>query len=153
MMENSTYYAMNGGLGQLFRKLLYDHLQDERPKATEVVYQCSAPHRGTSVKLISAEELDELAKQPSSSDFNVGNPRIRILGQLVDSRSTNFYHMQREIRKTEKIPGREDLIQVLWFEHYWASHTELIKSSIGRDLLQAGTSKGPLPKDHPFNYS
>lgn len=27
----------------------------------EVVYQCSAPHRGTSVKLISAEELDELA--------------------------------------------------------------------------------------------
>lgn len=27
----------------------------------EVVYQCSAPHRGPSVKLISAEELDELA--------------------------------------------------------------------------------------------
>ncbi|CAG8018980.1 unnamed protein product, partial [Penicillium nalgiovense] len=119
----------------------------------EVVFQCSGPHRGASVKLISAEDLDELAKQPSSSDFNVGNLRIRILGQLVDSRSTNVYHMQREIRKTEEIPGTKDLMQELWFEHYWASHTELIKSSIGRDLLQAGTSKGPLPEDHHFNYS
>ncbi|CAG8099166.1 unnamed protein product [Penicillium nalgiovense] len=36
MMENSTFYAMNGGLGQLFRQLLYDHLQDERPKATDM---------------------------------------------------------------------------------------------------------------------
>lgn len=36
MMENSTYYAMNGELGQLFRQLLYDHLQDERPKATDM---------------------------------------------------------------------------------------------------------------------
>lgn len=56
----------------------------------EVVYRCSAPHRGPSIKLISAEELDKLAKQPSSSDFNVGN-------------------LRREIRKTEKIPGTEDL--------------------------------------------
>jgi hypothetical protein len=36
MTGNSTYYAMNGGLGQLFRQLLYDHLQDERPKATDM---------------------------------------------------------------------------------------------------------------------
>ncbi|CAP94874.1 hypothetical protein PCH_Pc18g06500 [Penicillium rubens Wisconsin 54-1255] len=122
----------------------------------EVVYQCSAPHRGPSVKLISAEELDELAKQQSSSNFNVGNLRIRILGQLVDSRSTNVYHMQREIRKTEEIPGTKDLMQELWFEHYWASQTELIKSSIGRDLLQDDASKGvsePLPEDHAFDYS
>lgn len=27
----------------------------------EVVFQCSGPHRGASVKLISAEDLDELA--------------------------------------------------------------------------------------------
>lgn len=61
--------------------------------------------------------------------------------------------MQREIRKTEGIPGIKDLIQELQFEHYWASQTELIKSSIGRDLLQAEASKGvgePLPEDSRF---
>jgi hypothetical protein len=36
MMENSTYYAMNGELGQLFRQFLCDHLQVERPKATDM---------------------------------------------------------------------------------------------------------------------
>lgn len=36
MMENSTYYAMNGGLGQLFRQLLCDHLQYEWPKANDM---------------------------------------------------------------------------------------------------------------------
>ncbi|CAG7951121.1 unnamed protein product [Penicillium salamii] len=36
MMENSTYYAMNGELGQLFRQLLYDHLCDEWPKASDM---------------------------------------------------------------------------------------------------------------------
>ncbi|KAJ5829127.1 uncharacterized protein N7525_002769 [Penicillium rubens] len=64
--------------------------------------------------------------------------------------------MQREIRKTEEIPGTKDLMQELWFEHYWASQTELIKSSIGRDLLQDDASKGvsePLPEDHAFDYS
>jgi hypothetical protein len=64
--------------------------------------------------------------------------------------------MQREIRKTEDIPDTKDLIQVLWFEHYWASQTELVKSSIGRDLLQAEASKGvsePLLVDHAFDHS
>jgi hypothetical protein len=30
MMENSTYYAMNGRLGQAFRQLLYEHLKNEK---------------------------------------------------------------------------------------------------------------------------
>jgi hypothetical protein len=30
------YYAMNGGIGQLFRQLLDDHLQDEQHKKTDM---------------------------------------------------------------------------------------------------------------------
>lgn len=36
MIENSTYYTMNGELGQLFRRLLYDHLQEEWLKETDM---------------------------------------------------------------------------------------------------------------------
>lgn len=36
MMENSTYYTMNGGLGQAFRQLLYKHLEDESRKKTDM---------------------------------------------------------------------------------------------------------------------
>lgn len=36
MIENSTYYTMNGELGQLLRRLLYDHLQEEWLKETDM---------------------------------------------------------------------------------------------------------------------
>lgn len=64
--------------------------------------------------------------------------------------------MQREIRSVVKILNTEYHIQQLRFEHYWFSQTELMKSSIGRNLLQADAYKGvsePLPEDHAFNSS
>ena len=64
--------------------------------------------------------------------------------------------MQREIRYKEWIPSTSYFIQQLWFEHYWISQTELMESSIGRNLLKTEASKGvrePLPEDHAFNYS
>ncbi|KAJ5384726.1 hypothetical protein N7517_002637 [Penicillium concentricum] len=121
----------------------------------EAEYQYSAPHRGPSVKSISAKKLDELAKPPSSSDFDFGN--LRIIQQLGDGKDTKvYYHMQREIRNKEWIPSTPYFIQQLWFEHYWISQTGLMESSIGRNLLKTEAPKGvreALPEDHAFNYS
>jgi hypothetical protein len=89
-------------------------------------YQPSTLYLGFSVETISAENLDSKSGP------------LRILEEVIpeDGKDLETYYLiQREGRKNEKMPKTPYIINKLWFEHYLVPETEMIRSSIGRNLL------------------
>ena len=63
---------------------------------------------------------------------------LRILDEVIPEDGEDletYYIIQRERRSDEKIAGSY-ILNKLWFEHYRVSRTEMIRSSIGRELLE-----------------
>ncbi|KAJ5795582.1 uncharacterized protein N7518_004122 [Penicillium psychrosexuale] len=81
---------------------------------------------GPSAESISAEILDSKSRP------------LRILDEVIPEDGEDletYYIVQHERRSEEKIVGSPYVLNKLRFEHYRVSQTEMIRSSIGWDLL------------------
>ncbi|KAJ5500610.1 hypothetical protein N7453_009661 [Penicillium expansum] len=81
---------------------------------------------GPSDESISAEILDSMSGP------------LRILDEVIPEDGEDletYYIIQRERRSEEKIAGSSYVINKLCFEHHRVSQTEMIRSSIGWNLL------------------
>lgn len=102
---------------------------------TEENYQPSMLYHGFSVEPISAEKLDKKSGP------------LRILDEAIpgDGKDLETYYLiQRERRSEEEIPKTPHVIKKLSFEYYRVPRAEMIRSSIGWNLLvQCGLQPSP----------
>ena len=93
---------------------------------TEESYQPPRMNLGPSDESISAEILDSKSRP------------LRILDEVIPEDGEDletYYIVQHEGRSEEKMRNSPYILNKLWFEHYRVSRTEMIRSSIGWDLL------------------
>lgn len=103
---------------------------------TEGSYQPPRMNLGPSDESISAEILDSKSRP------------LRILDEVIPEDGEDletYYIVQHESRSEEKIVGSPYVLNKLWFEHYRVSRTEMIRSSIGWDLLVEHGLQPSLP--------